>query len=227
MFFLWYNREVLSIMFKKILFILGIILLILLGWFFYRYQYGTKTSTPDLIVAESKPKEITTKKVETKQAPVAESASFFGTANFESESFRIGDIAIGGESQFLLSEDTPDPLTITGIRGETFTEKNKPEVKLIITWKTNKLAQSDISYAKGTAQTKKVVNEPDYTTNHSLILPGLEQSATYIYTIVSRDRFGNEVTSDQHAIYTGAKTVSLFDLISGAVGDVFGWAVKK
>lgn len=100
-------------------------------------------------------------------------------------------------------------------------------MKLIITWKTNKLAKSDIAYGRGTTQTKKIVNESDYTTDHNLILPGLEQSATYIYTITSRDRFGNEVVSDQHAIYTGAKTVSLFDLIAGAVGDVFGWAVKK
>ncbi len=214
-------------MFKRIIIILSVVILLLLGLFLYRYNKNTKTDVPEPTVTEAKPKELTMKKIETKPAPEQDTASFFGTANFESESFRIGDIAIGGESQFLLSEDTPDPLVITNIRGETFTEKNKPEVKLIITWKTNKLAKSDISYGKGTTQAKKTVNEPDYTTNHSLILPGLEQSATYIYTIVSRDRFGNEVTSDQHAIYTGAKTVSLFDLIAGAVGDVFGWAVKK
>lgn len=203
------------------------IIIIVLGVTFYIFRYrktGTPTAAPLLTVTEST-NQVAPPEQPAPQASAPEPAPLFGTANFESEHFRVGDVAIGGESEFLLTEDTPDPLTISEIRGEAFTEKNKPEVKLIITWKTNKLAKSDISYSKGTGQTPKIVNEADYTMNHSLILPGLDQSATYLYTIVSRDRFGNEVTSDQHAIYTGTKVVSLFDLIAGAVSDVFGWAV--
>lgn len=207
-------------------FLVGIII-VAFGVTFYIFRYsktGTPTATPLLTVTESTNQAALSPQV-TPPAVAPQPAPLFGTANFESENFRVGDVAIGGESEFLLTEDTPDPLVISEVRGEAFTEKNKPEVKLIITWKTNKLAKSDISYSKGTGQVKKVVNEADYTANHSLILPGLDQSATYLYTIVSRDRFGNEVTSDQHAIYTGTKVVSLFDLIAGAVSDVFGWAV--
>ncbi len=151
----------------------------------------------------------------------------FGDANYRSENFRVGDVSIGGEAEFLLSEDNPEPLEISSIRGEAFTEKNKAEVKLVISWHTNKLAKSTISYSKGVGQTKKAIEEDDYSLNHSLIIPGLEQASTYVYVIDGSDRFGNQITSESHAVYTGSRTISLFDLIAGAVGDVFGWAIKK
>ncbi|MBI2439305.1 MAG: hypothetical protein HYV45_01735 [Candidatus Moranbacteria bacterium] len=148
-------------------------------------------------------------------------------ANYTSENFRIGEIAIGGEAEFILTEDSPEPLVISSIRGEAFTEKTKQEVKLVLSWKTNKLAKSEIGYSKGVGQAKKTVNEDSYSLNHSIIIPGLDQASTYVYEIVARDRFGNEATSESHAIFTGSKTVSLFDLIADAIGEVFGWAVKK
>lgn len=163
----------------------------------------------------------------TTSAPVIQPAPLFGDASFQSENFRVGDVAIGGEAEFLLTEDTPDPVAISSIRGEAFTEKNKSEVKLVLSWKTNKLAKSEVVYSKGAGQPEKTLDEDDFGLNHSLIIPGLEQASTYFYTIASQDRFGNIVTSDSHAVYTGSKSASLFDLISGAIGDVFGWAVKK
>ena len=212
---------------KWIILLLILVFLSLGGYFLF--QRMTRQNLQQA-VAPSQSVSPQSEKTTTPQAtnmPVTESVPLFGDANYQSENFRVGDIAIGGEAEFLLTEDTPDPLSISDIRGETFTEKNKPEVKLVLNWKTNKLAKSDIEYSKGLGQAKKTLSEEDYSLSHSLIVPGLDQASTYIYTIVSHDRFGNEMTSDQHAVYTGSKTVSLFDLIAGAVGDVFGWAIKK
>jgi hypothetical protein len=156
-----------------------------------------------------------------------EQVPLFGDTNYQSENFRVGDISIGGEAEFLLSEDSPEPLEVSSIRGESFTEKNKQEVKLVVSWRTNKLAKSVLSYSKGIGQAKKSIEEDDYSLNHSVIVPGLDQASTYIYEIKSTDRFGNEITSEPHAVYTGSRSVSLFDLIANAVGEVFGWAVKK
>ncbi len=151
----------------------------------------------------------------------------FGDGNYKSENFQVGEVAIGGEAEFLLSEDSPEPLSIEDVRGEAFTEKNKPEVRLVLSWKTNKLALSQISYSKGVGQPAKSIQEDDYSLSHSVVIPGLDQASTYVYTITGQDRYGNEVTSEAHAVYTGSRTVSLFDLIADAVGEVFGWAVKK
>ena len=148
-------------------------------------------------------------------------------ANYESENFKAGEIVIGGEIQFLVDEDEVGTLVIENIRGEAFTEKNKKEVKLVVTWTTNKLAQAAVKYSKGIGQTERSVDETDYSYNHSVIISGLDPASTYLYTIDATDRYGNRVKSEPHAVFTGARTVSLFDLIAGAIGEVFGWAVTN
>lgn len=155
-------------------------------------------------------------------APVPE-----GNANYTSENFKAGEIVIGGELQFLVDEAEIGPLTIENIRGEAFTEKNKQEVKLVVTWTTNKLAQATVKYSKGIGQTERGLTEDDYSYNHSLIIAGLDPASTYLYTIEAMDRYGNRSQSEPHAVFTGARTVSLFDLIAGAIGEVFGWAVTN
>lgn len=211
----------------KKLTILILIILLLLGGGGYAY-YVSNQAEPEVaetptVTAPSQRTVLLENQTETVTEPVA----LFGDANFRSENFRVGDISIGGEAEFLLSEDNPEPLEVNSIRGEAFTEKNKQEVKLVVSWRTNKLAKSTISYSKGVGQAKKSISEEDYSLNHSVIIPGLDQASTYVYDITSADRFGNEITSESHAVYTGSRSVSLFDLIANAVGEVFGWAVKK
>ena len=150
----------------------------------------------------------------------------FGNARFTSENFRVGDIAIAGEAEFLLTEDTIEPLAISGIRGDAFAEKNSQDVSLIVSWRTNKLAKSEIGYSKGVGQTERTVREANYGLTHSLIIPDLEPGTTYVYALRASDRFGTTVASDSHAVYTGSREASLFDLIADAVGDIFGWALK-
>lgn len=206
-----------------------IIILLLLGVGGYVF-FGRNSSSQEVVVSgEGSTAQIEKSTVLKESAPDTASVQtpLFGDANYQSENYRVGDISIGGEAEFLLSEDNPEPLEISAIRGEAFTEKNKQEVKLVVNWRTNKLAQSTISYSKGVGQAKKSIEEEDYSLNHSVIIPGLDQASTYVYEITSSDRFGNEITSESHAVYTGSRTVSLFDLIANAVGEVFGWAVTK
>lgn len=148
------------------------------------------------------------------------------TAAYRSENFKAGEIVFLGEAEFLQADEGVAPLTLEAIRGEAFTEKNKQEVKLVITWSTNKLSKAEVGYAKGIGQTPTVAETNDFAYDHSLILSGLDPATTYLYTIKAVDRYGNIVTSEPYAVFTGARSVSLFDLIAGAIGDVFGWAVK-
>lgn len=206
-----------------------IAILILLGvggYVFFQKKYLSGQGSPAEVAAPTTTeKSVVLKGAEVNTTPTQ--APLFGDANYQSESFRIGEVSIGGEAQFLLSEDNPEPLEVNSIRGEAFTEKNKPEVKLVVNWRTNKLAKSVIAYSKGVGQAKKSIEEEDYSLSHSVIIPGLDQASTYVYEITSSDRFGNDITSEPHAVYTGSRSVSLFDLIANAVGEVFGWAVKK
>ncbi len=206
-----------------------IVILLLLGgggyaFFLWNKNQGVTVETTEPVASTPKTKLLEGSTPEPVTSP---EVALFGDANFQSENFRVGDISIGGEAEFLLSEDNPDPLEVGSIRGEAFTEKNKQEVKLVVSWRTNKLAKSTLSYSKGVGQAKKSVTEEDYSLNHSVIIPGLDQASTYVYEIVSEDRYGAQVTSESHAVYTGSRSVSLFDLIANAVGEVFGWAVAK
>lgn len=177
-------------------------------------------------ITDPKPAEVPS----TSQAPAVleevPSVLLDDAANYRSENFKVGEIVLLGEAQFLQMDEGIAPLSIDGIRGEAFTEKNKQEVKLVITWNTNKLATASVSYAKGIGQTPKIVETDDLAYDHSIILTGLDPASTYLYTIQATDRFGNVVTSEPYAVFTGARSVSLFDLIAGAIGEVFGWAVK-
>ncbi len=215
---------------RKNTIILTIVILLLLGAggyvFFVRTSAPADLQTTDLTDGVTTEKSSVLQGVDSKTV-TSNQIPLFGDANYQSENFRVGDISIGGEAEFFLSEDNPEPLQVNSIRGEAFTEKNKQEVKLVVSWRTNKLAKSVISYSKGVGQAKKSIGEEDYSLNHSMIIPGLDQASTYVYEITSDDRFGNQVTSESHAVYTGSRTVSLFDLIANAVGEVFGWAVKK
>lgn len=197
-----------------------------IGW----YAYSRFTQKPDVVEEAIPAAQPETKPQELKPAEASldtlSTDALFGTAQYESETYKVGDIAIGGEAELILLEDSPEPLEITGVRGESFTEKNNQGVKLVLTWQTNKLAKSTIQYSK-VGQEKQDITEADYSFSHSIIIPALEQASTYIYVINAEDRFGNKFTSDSYAVSTGSKTVSLFDLIAGAVGDTFGWAVNK
>ncbi len=208
-----------------------IILLVLLflggaGWYGYNRFFKKAPVVEEAIPVAPEPTKQDLKPAAPQSQELKDKEALFGTAQYTSESFKVGDIAIGGEAELILLEDSPEPLEVTGVRGESFTEKNNQGVKLVLTWSTNKLAKSVIQYSKA-GQEKQEIGEADYGFSHSIIIPGLEQASTYIYVINSEDRFGNKVTSDSYAVSTGSKTVSLFDLIAGAIGDTFGWAVAK
>lgn len=198
-------------------FVLVAIVAAVVYWWFRSAPAPVPEEAPLTPVAETRPSLPT--------APIEEAPPLEGNANYESENFKAGEIVIGGELQFLVDEAEVGPLLIENIRGEAFTEKNKQEVKLVVTWTTNKLAQAAVRYSKGIGQSERSVEEDDYSYNHSVIISGLDPASTYLYTIDALDRYGNGAKSEPHAVFTGARTVSLFDLIAGALGDVFGWAV--
>lgn len=182
-------------------------------------EVGPTQAAPVSVAPSFPPKE--------SEKPVAEEVRLPADAIYQSEHFRVGDIALGGEAALTIPEIDVTPLEILSVRGEAFTEKNKKGSQLVITWETSKPALSEVSYGKNIESAEGVIREEAYGTNHSLIIPELAPASTYIYTIASRDKWGNTAKSDPYAVYTGAREVSLFELIAGAVGDVFGWAVDK
>lgn len=199
-----------------------VLILLIAGVVYWWFQ-----TAPEPVVEEEPTVSVTETRPTLPPTVIEEVLPLEGNANYESENFKAGEIVIGGELQFLMAEAEVGPLVIENIRGEAFTEKSKQEVKLVVTWTTNKLAQAAVRYSKGVGQSERSVEEDDYSYNHSVIVSGLDPASTYLYTIDAVDRYGNRAKSEPYAVFTGARTVSLFDLIAGAIGEVFGWAVTN
>lgn len=161
-------------------------------------------------------------KGEETEAPLPESAKGVILA---SENYKAKQVRFGGSVAVLSDENLP--LKITDMKGETFLDKKQEEAELVISWRTNKLAISEVEYYQNNGQNPKKENEKSFGFNHGIIIPGLEPATAYIYSIKSRDRWGNETTSDYYAVYTGSRMVSVFELIVKALEETFGWAVKK
>jgi len=145
-----------------------------------------------------------------------------------SENFRAKQVTFGGDALLPLGEEANPELKITEVYSELLTTKNQEEIKLLVSWKTNKPARSEVEYSKGgNEEGGQVIQEDKFSYSHSAVLPSLDPASAYTYKIKAVDQWGNEAVSDRFAFYTGAPNISLLDLLFGAFKDVFGWAMKK
>lgn len=151
-----------------------------------------------------------------------------------SENYKASQVSLG-EGIVLADAEESQPLEISDINSESFivSKNNGPsgnsseEVKLLVSWKTNKLAMSELDYSKNNGQNPQVIKEQSFGFNHSVVLTQIDPGTSYIYQIKGNDHWGNEVDSDFYGIFTTSKPVSVFDLISQEINDIFGWAIKK
>jgi len=150
-----------------------------------------------------------------------------GRVLLASENYAIKELKFGGDVSLLATSYENFPLKLTDVRSQIVTTKNKDEFQLLVYWKTNKLALSSIAYSKMGADTPRKISEDDFGFSHSVIIPKLDPATAYTYIITAKDKWGNTITSDRYSAYTGAKNVSVFDLIVKAAEDTFGWAMKK
>lgn len=144
-----------------------------------------------------------------------------------SENYKISQIKFGGDVVFPNKNYENIPLEIYDTRSETVTSRDGEEFKLMIVWRTNKPAISEIEYSENNGQNPMTVKREGYGFDHSVVLSDLKPATAYIYKIKAKDRWGSENTSDYFGAYTGQKAESVFELVVKAVEEVFGWAIKK
>jgi hypothetical protein len=149
------------------------------------------------------------------------------TKMYASQNFKTPQISFGGDAIAMQSGEQSNAPEILDLRSELLTTKTDQQVKFLLSWKTNKLCQSSIEYMKEGQAEGKTISDEGYGFVHSVEVAPLNYSTSYSYIVSARDKWGTEMKSDKLAFYTGAPNVSIFDLLAGAFGDMFGWAGKK
>jgi hypothetical protein len=144
----------------------------------------------------------------------------------QSENYKIKDIAVGGSSVVLAAETEILPIAVYDVRSETLFSRDQKDTKLLISWKTNKLARSDVSYSKSGSD-ERTLKENSYGFTHALVISKMDQATRYSFVIDANDRGNSHTKSDEFVVYTGNKNVSVFELISNELDSMFGWAIKK
>jgi hypothetical protein len=161
---------------------------------------------------------------------LGEEAANFAGKDLVSENYKISQIYLGGDGDINMNSDNKDDiLSISDITSEIVNtkEKEKNEIKMILSWKTSKAAISKIEYAKNGESVPEAENENDYGLFHVAVFSSLNPATVYSYTIKSHDHWGNLATSDKFVFYTGAPDISLIDVLANAAQKAFGWALKK
>lgn len=143
-----------------------------------------------------------------------------------SENYRVSQIKFGGNVMIDNGQTRDLDLEIYQVKSENTISQEDDTPRILITWKTNKEAVSVVSYAKIDGKGGVDVTEEGYGFEHSMLLKNMEFSTIYTYKIEAKDKWGNKVATEYFSAYTGDKSESIFDLITNAVEDVFGWAMK-
>lgn len=143
---------------------------------------------------------------------------------FESENFKIGHIAVGGESEIFFPNPETEQIEVSALSYRLVNDKDSGDTGVVVEWSTNKPTIGEVYYRKHSETDYRVVSEEKYNIEHELFLDDIETENTYVLYAKATDRWGNEKQGESYALYSGANTASLFDLLSDAFGDLFGWA---
>lgn len=143
-----------------------------------------------------------------------------------SENYRVTQVRFGNNVVIENGRSREANLEIYQVKSENTISQEDDTPRIIISWRTNKEAISTVSYAKIDGKGAVNVNEEGYGFEHSMLLKNMEFSTIYTYKIEAKDKWGNKTSTEYFSAYTGDKSESIFDLITNAVEDVFGWAMK-
>lgn len=156
----------------------------------------------------------------------AENSTEILSSASQSENYMIREITFGGYEVDMSGEVKNTPLEILNAKGETAVSRDGKEVKLVFSWKTNKLAVSRFTYAKNDGPAKNTLSEQGPGLSHALIVK-LEPSSRYTYFVTAKDRWGNAATSEKFSIFTSTKNDNVIDLISQQFRQIFSWTGMK
>lgn len=121
-----------------------------------------------------------------------------------------------------LKDQTP-PM-IEDVKFETSQVSGKEKARIITSWHTSEISNSQIQYREGSSEEKDAVLTPldeDIVTNHVETISNLKPQTTYRIVLISTDLAGNVGKSEEYIILTPKQKRTFFQIILDNIQEIF------
>ncbi len=140
---------------------------------------------------------------------------------------QFGNEAVSTENKFRTLEDKTPPI-ISDVKSESNTvgSGDAAKIQIIISWKTNEAATSQIEYGEGlsgSSYSAKSDENAERVRDHLLVVGGLTPAKTYHFRIVTKDKAGNQSLSQGYSILTSRARQSFLQIVLANLEDTFSW----
>jgi len=143
---------------------------------------------------------------------------------------QFGNLAEGLPQTFKTPYDTRAPkITDVILESSLVGLGDKSKGHVIVNWKTDEPATSQVDYSQGisgTSYNNVTVEDKTLTTNHIVIISGLEPARLYHLRAVSADKAGNKTVSSDSMFVPQQGAGEIFEIIKKVLINIFGWANK-
>lgn len=137
---------------------------------------------------------------------------------------RYGDLTTSEEQRWRSGYDTrPPSISNTSLSMTTTQGVSNTRAQLIVSWKTDEPATSQVAYGKLSSGRldKKTPVDTEPTTNHVIIVSGLDLADIYKVQIISRDISGNSAYSTPTLVVTPDRETSVLDSVITLMQKLF------
>ena len=138
-----------------------------------------------------------------------------------------GNLAVSDRQQFRTALDTRPP-KIYDVEIETTIRGTGAQARgqVVISWKTDELATSQVAYATGTTNTiynNKTAEDGAYSLEHIVIISDLPTSQVYSMQPLSKDRSGNQSFGEAQTAIVGRGSDDVLTIVLLTLQKVFGF----
>jgi hypothetical protein len=195
-----------------------------------KISWQTNVPTTSLLRYEANgqpEREVSSSKMTTEHSLVIEGLeddSLYTVTAVSSDS--LGNQAVSDKQSFRTALDTRPP-KVSGLRVETSVRGvgNEARGQLVVSWKTDEPATSQVAYGKGSSGSHYSSNTSEdgvLAMEHTVVISDLDTSQVYHLQVVSRDKSSNVGKSDDRSAIIGQASDSVIDIILGTLEKIFG-----
>jgi hypothetical protein len=140
---------------------------------------------------------------------------------------QYGNEAVSDINTFMTDYDTrPPKIENIVIEVSNVGTANEDYSQIVVSWKTDELATSQVEYGQGISSddyVQKTTEDQTSSNHHLVIISQLEPQVPYHLRAISKDKAGNTAYSKNNIAIPGEVKESVFNIILKFFNKTFGW----